>query len=102
MLIANPQSPHKDLLNLVKSRITGYITATKYVMLSYNVEKALLGEATKVTPGINSPTITDLANSSFCSVSALVLKKSSYVIMDQLQKIGASDILVFDLANSRM
>jgi ATP phosphoribosyltransferase len=35
------------------------------------------------------------------AVSALVLKKETPVIMDKLQLMGATDILLFDLANCR-
>jgi ATP phosphoribosyltransferase len=29
VLIANPHSPHQDLIELITKRITGYITATQ-------------------------------------------------------------------------
>ena len=36
------------------------------------------------------------------AVQALVKKKESSVIMDQLELAGASDILLFTVSNSRM
>lgn len=44
-----------DFVNLIKNRIEGYITATKYVMIVYNVENALLDEAIKITPESDHP-----------------------------------------------
>lgn len=91
-----------DFVNLIKNRIEGYITATKYVMIVYNVENALLDEAIKITPGKRSPTITSLECGTVKSVSSLVLKKEVSSKMDALQAVGATDILVLAISNSRM
>ena len=46
ILISNPQSERRDVIELIKKRIEGYITATKFMMISYNVaEKDLEGES---------------------------------------------------------
>ena len=55
-----------------------------------------------ITPGKRSPTVSPLDADGWCAVSALVLKKELSEIMDQLQEAGATDILAFDIANSRM
>ena len=102
ILIANPHSDHKDIVNLLQRRIEGYITATKFVMVMYNVHVDILEAATKITPGKRSPTITSLDDANFKSVSSLVNSKDVNNIMDQLHDLGATDILVFDIKNSRM
>ena len=102
ILISNPQSEHKDLVDLVKRRIEGYIVATKYVMITYNIHVDLLDKAIKITPGKKSPTVTTLEDDKYKSVSCLVLKKESSKKMDELHDIGASDILTFALSNTRM
>ena len=102
ILISNPNSTHKDLVNLLKNRIEGYITATKYVMIVYNVGNELLEAAIKITPGKRSPTITSLECGTVKSVSSLVLKNEVSEKMDALQLAGATDILVLNLSNSRM
>jgi len=89
-------------VNLLKRRIDGYITSTKYVMIMYNVVNELLEEATKITPGKRSPTITSLDDGHYKSVSSLVKKDEVSEKMDLLHDIGATDILVFSLTNSRM
>lgn len=89
-------------MDLLKRRIEGYITATKYVMIIYNVSTELLAKALEVTPGKRSPTITSLDNSDYKSVSSLVLKKEVSKKMDVLHDIGATDILVLNLSNTRM
>lgn len=102
ILISNPNSTHQDLIKLMKNRIEGYITATKYAMIIYNVENEKLAEAIKITPGKRSPTITSLECGNVKSVSSLVLKKEVSDKMDALQACGATDILVVDISNSRM
>lgn len=102
LLIANPQSTHKDLVDLLRRRIDGYITATKYVMIMYNVSNTLLAQATRLTPGKRSPTITNLDDGVSKSVSALVLKSEISKTMDELHDVGATDILVIQVSNSRM
>ncbi len=101
-LIANPKSTHKDLITKIQKRLEGYITATKYVMVMYNVSNELVEEAIKITPGKKSPTITNLQCGSTKAVSALILKKEVSDKMDALQEVGATDILVLELQNSRM
>ena len=102
ILIANPHSEQHDVINLLQRRIEGYITAMKHVMVLYNVHCDLLAAATKITPGKRSPTITSLDDVDFKSVSALVEAKNVNNIMDQLHDLGATDILVIDIKNSRM
>lgn len=102
ILIANPHAEHQDLVDLIKRRIEGYITATKYVMIMYNVSSDLLHLAVQITPGKRSPTVTSLDDGESKAVSSLVLKKEVPDKMDALQKVGATDILVLELTNSRM
>jgi len=101
ILIGNPHAAHRDLVELVKRRIEGYMTATKYVMVVYNISSELLSEVLKITPGKRSPTVTSLDDGAK-SVSSLVLKSELAGKMDKLHDIGADSILVLEIANSRM
>ncbi|KAJ8559165.1 hypothetical protein ON010_g8280 [Phytophthora cinnamomi] len=74
VLIANPQSAHKELAHKVHQRILGYLTATKYRMITYNVDKDKLDEATTITPGRRSPTVNTLVGGGY-AVSAMVEEK---------------------------
>ncbi|EGZ13714.1 hypothetical protein PHYSODRAFT_511531 [Phytophthora sojae] len=100
VLIANPQSAHKDLVHKVHQRILGYITATKYRMVTYNVDQEKLDEATKITPGRRSPTVNTLVGGGY-AVSAMVEEKNVSEVMDQLHAIGATDIMIFNIENCR-
>jgi len=101
VLITNPHSTHNNMVNLLKHRIEGWITAKKFVMVTYNCSPDILEAVTKITPGKKSPTITSLTDGGH-SVSGLVKKKDVVKVMDDLQAAGATDILVVELSNSRM
>eukprot|EP01036_Dinobryon_divergens_P027609 gene27611-36411_t len=103
LLIASKTSKHPAIVELIRKRIVGYMTATNYMMIQYNILRRLLPEAVKITPGKRSPTISSLdADEDAVAVSALVLHKDSSNIMDKLEQIGATDILLFAINNSRM
>lgn len=102
VLISNLNSEHKDLVNLIKKRIEGFMIAKKYVMISYNVHNDLLAKVLEITPGKKSPNITSLVDSDYRAVTCLVLKKEMNKKMDELHDIGATDILTFALSNTRM
>ena len=101
ILISNPHSEHQDLVDLIKRRIEGYITAQKYVMISYNVTDDVLEKALAITPGKKSPNITTLADGAK-AISCLIHKKEVVKKMDELEEVGATDILTFELSNTRM
>jgi ATP phosphoribosyltransferase len=101
ILIGNPNAEHRDLVEMMKRRIDGYLTATKYVMIMYNVSNELLQKAIQLTPGKRSPTITTLDDGGK-AVSSLVLKSDLARKMDELHAVGATDILSVALANTRM
>jgi ATP phosphoribosyltransferase len=102
VLIANPHSVHPAVIELICQRITGYITATKYSMIVYNVANDLVEQAILITPGKRSPTITPLDDGESKSVSSLVRTSELNDKMDALHALGATDILVLGLLNTRM
>ena len=101
ILISNPHSEHKDLVDLIKRRVEGYITAQKYVMISYNVTDDLMDKALTITPGKKSPNVTTLADGAK-AITCLINKKEVVKKMDELEEVGATDILTFELSNTRM
>ncbi|KAG1771866.1 hypothetical protein EV702DRAFT_1135270 [Suillus placidus] len=93
---------HAPLIDLIASRIAGVIAAGKYVVCEYNIRRQSISEATAITPGRRAPTISPLEEEGWVAVSSMVEKKSVANTMDQLMKIGAEDILVFNLDNCRV
>lgn len=102
VLISSKSTAHPETVNLLKKRILGYMTATSYMMISYNVSRELLMQCLLITPGKRSASVAPLESGDAVAVSALVLQKESSRIMDQLEAIGATDILLFSISNSRM
>ena len=102
ILITNPQSQHPELTAKICARIQGYMDSTKYQLMQYNVPRSKLPEAVKITPGKKSPSILPLEKEDWVAVSVMVSKKEVANIIDQLDAVGATDILVFSLTNCRV
>jgi ATP phosphoribosyltransferase len=71
-------------------------------MLDYDCPAALLEKACEVTPGLESPTISPLADPEWVAVRAMVPRASMNRVMDHLYDIGARAILVTDIAACRI
>ncbi len=101
ILIKSKAPSNPEIVELIASRIRGVITAQKYVLCQYNVPRAKLSEATHVTPGKRAATVTSLDEEGWVAVSAMVEKKRIATVMDELVKVGATDIIVLDIHNTR-
>lgn len=101
VMISNPDSINTKMIEYLKKRVSGYLTATKFQYMVYNVPKTHLAEAEALTPGKRSPTVSTLEDTDWVSVSVLVKRSDVQSIMDSLEAIGARDILVWDLKNTR-
>lgn len=101
VLISSKHPSDPKLVNLIASRIRGVITAQKYVLCIYNVERKNLAAAEKITPGKRAPTIQNLDDPDWVAVSAMVARKELANVMDALSEIGATDVLAMKLENSR-
>lgn len=101
ILIKSKKPSNPEMVDLIASRIGGVITAQKYVLCQYNIERAKLPEAKKITPGKRAPTVTSLEEDGWVAVSSMVEKKRIAPAMDELVKVGATDILVLDIHNTR-
>lgn len=84
------------------ARVQGVVFAQQYVMLDYNCQRDLLSAAAEVTPGVESPTVSDLAEPGWVAVRAMVPRKGMNNVMDELSAIGARAILASDIRACRM
>lgn len=101
ILIKSKTPSNPELVDLIASRIGGVITAQKFVLCQYNIPRARLAEATAITPGKRAPTVTTLDEAGWVAVSAMVEKKKIATVMDSLVKVGATDIIVLGILNTR-
>ncbi|KAL5361600.1 HisG-domain-containing protein [Aspergillus floccosus] len=100
-VLVKSKNTTNPLVDLISSRIRGVITAQKYVLCQYNIPRAELSTACNITPGKRAPTVTALEEEGWVAVSSMVEKKKIATVMDELIKVGATDILVLNIANSR-
>ena len=87
--------------NQLIARVQGVVFAQQYLMLDYDCPRGLLDEALRITPGLESPTISPLADEAWVAIRALVPRKVSNDVMDQLAEIGAKAILASDIRSCR-
>ncbi len=89
-------------LEVLIRRLQGVVTARKYVLLDYDIPCATVEAACAITPGLESPTISPLQKPGWVAVRAMVLRKDTNRVMDELWNVGARGILVTDIHACRL
>ncbi|NNH69396.1 ATP phosphoribosyltransferase [Nocardia uniformis] len=87
--------------NQIVARIQGVVFAQQYLMLDYDCPRTLLDAAVKITPGLESPTVSPLTDPDWVAVRALVPRKNGNDLMDRLADLGAKAILATDIRSCR-
>jgi ATP phosphoribosyltransferase len=96
-------SPHaSEQPTTLLRRLNGVQVAREYVILDYDCPVKILNEATKLTPGIESPTISPLQDSDWVAVRALVRSADVNQKMDELYELGARALLVSAIHAARI
>lgn len=101
-LIAHPARADDPSVQRAKRRIEGALIARQYSLLEYNVRREKFKDAEAITPGFNSPTVSDLDDKNFVAVQAMVAKKDVVDVMDKLEAIGATAIIETEIRNCRL
>lgn len=99
-LIAAPGK--SALVEKLLRRMQGVLVAREYVIFDYDCPKDLVEAATAVTPGIESPTISPLADQNWVAIRALVKSSQTNQVMDDLYELGARAILVSAIHAARI
>jgi ATP phosphoribosyltransferase len=102
VLVQNKACRNPELADRVVRRLEGVVIARSYSLLEYNVPRAKLAAAEKITPGFNSPTVSALEDSNWCAVRVMVRRTEVIEIMEQLEALGASAILETRITNCRL
>ena len=89
-------------LEIILRRLQGVVTARQYVLLDYDIQKVSIEKACAITPGLESPTISPLQKADWVAVRAMVLRKDTNRLMDELWALGARGILVTDIHACRL
>ena len=94
----NRKADHMQLLR----RMQGVLVAREYVIFDYDCPAELVAQASAITPGIESPTISPMRDSDWVAVRSLVLANEINSKMDELYELGARAILVSAIHAARI
>ncbi|MFI5101093.1 MAG: ATP phosphoribosyltransferase [Actinomycetes bacterium] len=83
-------------------RLQGVIVARTYVLMDYDIPATLLEAAVRLTPGFESPTVSPLHESGWVAVRAMVPRRETNKVMDDLWDAGARGIIVTDIHACRL
>ena len=102
ILISRNSANLPSELEILLRRLQGVVTARQYVLLDYDIPKVSVNQACEITPGLESPTISPLQKEDWVAVRAMVLRKDTNRLMDELWALGARGILVTDIHACRL
>ena len=102
ILIKRAGSALNSELEILMRRLQGVVTARQYVLLDYDIPLVNVDEACAITPGLESPTISPLQKKDWVAVRAMVLRRDTNRLMDELWALGARGILVTDIHACRL
>jgi ATP phosphoribosyltransferase len=99
LISAKPDLPGIETL---RRRLHGVWVAKQYVLMDYDLPQALIDEASLITPGLESPTVSPLRDPAWVAVRAMVPRNDANLVMDQLYALGARAILVSAIHAARI
>lgn len=100
VLIAGDAEPPG--LSTLLQRLQGVLVARQFVLMDYDLPASLLEQATAISPGIESPTVSPLQDPEWVAVRAMVPRADQHEVMDRLYALGARAILVSSIHAARI
>lgn len=89
-------------LDTFRRRLQGVMVARRFVLMDYDLPAELIEQASKITPGFESPTVSPLRDSGWVAVRVMVPRYDTNEIMDALYELGARAILVSSIHAARI
>lgn len=89
-------------LDTLRRRLQGVMVAHQYVLMDYDLPASLVDAASKITPGLESPTVSPLRDSEWVAVRVMVPRIETNHLMDELYALGARAILVSSIHAARI
>jgi ATP phosphoribosyltransferase len=83
-------------------RLQGVLVARQYVLMDYDLPKSLLEQASAISPGLESPTVSPLRDPEWVAVRVMVPRVDTNQVMDRLYDLGARAILVSPIHAARI
>lgn len=102
LLIRSRATTEPEGLAVLRRRLQGVLVARQYVMMDYDVAEEYVEAATRITPGMEGPTISRLGRGNAWAVRAMVPKSETNKVMDALYDVGARAILVSPIQAARI
>lgn len=102
VLVRRVAAPDSAQVDQLVRRLHGVIIARRYVMIDYDVRVEQVDAACAITPGIESPTVSPLHDKGWVAVRAMVPRRDTNRVMDELWQLGAKGILVTDILACRL
>ncbi|MFN8077460.1 MAG: ATP phosphoribosyltransferase [Kineosporiaceae bacterium] len=89
-------------VDVLVRRLQGVLVARQYVLMDYDCPVELVERACAITPGLESPTVSPLHDRAWVAVRAMVPRKGTNQVMDDLYALGARAILVTGIHACRL
>ena len=102
VLIRRAEVSEDNGVGVLRRRLLGVVTARDYVLLDYDCPAEHVEAACQITPGLESPTVSPLHDPAWVAVRAMVPRKGTNRVMDELYDLGARGILVTHIAACRL
>ena len=102
VLVRRTGSAPSPAVEQLARRLQGVIIARQYVLMDYDIRAELVDDAVRLTPGIESPTVSPLHDRGWVAVRAMVPRVDTNRIMDELWELGGRGILVTDIHACRL
>ena len=102
VLVQNHRLVDPALADRIVRRLEGIVIARGWSLLEYNVPRARLAEAERITPGFNSPTVMALEDPAWCAVRAMVKRGEAHAVIEKLEALGASAVIETQITNCRL
>ena len=97
-------SANRDLpgITTLQRRLQGVLVARQYVLMDYDLPANLIEQASAITPGLESPTVSPLRDREWVAVRVMVRREETNQVMDELYDLGARAILVGPIHAARI
>jgi ATP phosphoribosyltransferase len=96
------RNPHITGVDTLLARLQGVLVARQFVLIDYDLPQSLLEEASRITPGLESPTVSPLRDPDWVAVRVMVKRDQVHQAMDELYALGARAILVSSIHAARI
>ncbi|MCK9323330.1 MAG: ATP phosphoribosyltransferase [Candidatus Methanomethylophilaceae archaeon] len=95
--MSSPDKKYQEIMDVVEA-IRSVMSAEDKKYLMANIPKKKITQVEKIVPGINGPTILELAgNENMVAVQVVVSSKDMYKTISKLKKLGAEGILCMSI-----